>query len=159
MRTAVDNSRRTSVAAYDSYAEAQRAVDHLSDQGFPVEKVAIVGHGLRYVEQVMGRLTTGRAALLGAGQGATLGAFFGLLMGLIFTTDPVVSTLLFVVYGIVAGAIAGAVLGAIMHAATGGERDFASATGMTADRFEVLVDEDIADRAAELLRSLDRVAT
>jgi hypothetical protein len=158
MRTAVDNRRRTSVAAFDSYADAQRAVDYLSDEGFPVEKVAIVGHGLRYVEQVVGRLTTGRAALLGAAQGATLGAFFGLLMGLIFTTDPVVSTILFVIYGIVAGAILGAVLGAVMHAASGGQRDFASAAGMQADRFEVMVDDDAADRAAELLRGLDRVS-
>ena len=35
-----------------SYEAAEHAVDWLSDQGFPVEHVRIVGTGLRYVEQV-----------------------------------------------------------------------------------------------------------
>ena len=33
------------VASYGNYAEAQRAVDYLSDNSFPVEKVTIVGRG------------------------------------------------------------------------------------------------------------------
>ncbi|MEA2291614.1 MAG: hypothetical protein QOF17_634 [Solirubrobacteraceae bacterium] len=156
MRTPVDHPRRTGVAAYDSYAEAQRAVDFLSDSGFPVEKVSIVGTGVRYVEQVVGRLTTGRAALLGAAQGATLGGLFGLVWSLLWTIRPDTALILLVLYGIVAGAILGAVLGAVMHAAQGGARDFASAAGMQAERFELQVDEDAADRAAELLRSMDR---
>ena len=73
------SANKTTVATYDNYADAERAVDHLSDQGFPVEKVAIVGTGLKTVEQVAGRLTTGRAALLGAGHGAMRGQVFGLL--------------------------------------------------------------------------------
>jgi hypothetical protein len=41
VRTVVPtHTPRRAVAAYDSYDEAQRAVDRLSDQGFPVEKVA-----------------------------------------------------------------------------------------------------------------------
>jgi hypothetical protein len=36
------NDRRP-IAAYDSYREAERAVDYLSDNGFPVQRVAIVG--------------------------------------------------------------------------------------------------------------------
>ena len=67
-------ARRT-IATYSSYEEAERAVDSLSDQKFPVERVAIVGTGLRSVEQVVGRATTGRAALTGAGQGALIGLF------------------------------------------------------------------------------------
>ncbi len=146
-------SRRT-IVSFDDYADAQRAVDRLSDEGFPVERVTIVGTGLRYVEQVTGRLTTGRAALIGATQGAALGALFGLVFGLIFTIDPDPAILLLVLYGLVAGAIAGALLGAITHAATGGTRDFASVAGMRADRYEVVVDDDLADRAASILRSM-----
>jgi hypothetical protein len=153
MKTVVSQTSRRPVAAYDSYAEAQRAVDLLSDRGFPVEKVAIIGHGLRYVEQVTGRLTTGRAALLGALQGALLGAFFGLLMGLIFTYDPNPAVWLLLLYGLVVGALIGAALGAALHLATGGTRDFSSVPGMQAERYEIVVDEDVADRAAELLRS------
>jgi hypothetical protein len=62
-------ARRT-IATYASYQEAEQAVDLLSDERFPVNRVAIVGTGLRSVEQVVGRVTTGRAALTGAGQGA-----------------------------------------------------------------------------------------
>jgi heat induced stress protein YflT len=61
-------ARRT-IATHSSYREAERAVDWFSDQLFPVERIAIVGIGLRSVEQVVGRVTTGRAALVGAGQG------------------------------------------------------------------------------------------
>ena len=48
MRNVASRPRRT-VASYDDYPQAERAVDYLSDHGFPVEHVAIVGHGLRYV--------------------------------------------------------------------------------------------------------------
>src|SRR4051794_13196925 len=46
---------------FTSYREAEQVVDRLSDVGFPVERVRIVGTGLRSVERVMGRLTKGRA--------------------------------------------------------------------------------------------------
>jgi hypothetical protein len=36
---------------YGTYKEAQALVDRLSDVGFPVERVRIVGTGLRGVEQ------------------------------------------------------------------------------------------------------------
>ena len=66
---------------YTTYEEAQRLVDELSDAGFPVEHVRIVGHDFYSVEQVTGRLTKGRAALFGAGSGA----WWGLLIGLLLT--------------------------------------------------------------------------
>ncbi|MFB9451983.1 general stress protein, partial [Dactylosporangium vinaceum] len=69
------------VASYDDYASAQRAVDFLSDNNFPVDRVRIVGSDLRLVEQVHGRLTTGRAALAGAGTGAWFGLLIGILLG------------------------------------------------------------------------------
>ena len=51
---------------FTSYREAERMVDRLADVGFPVERVRIVGTGLRSVEQVTGRLTKGGATLIGA---------------------------------------------------------------------------------------------
>jgi uncharacterized membrane protein len=158
MQVSVDHPQRTSVASYDNYTEAQRAVDLLSDQGFPVEKVAIVGTGMRYVEQVMGRLTTGRAALMGAAQGAVLGALFGLLWGLLWTITPNTAVILVVLYGLVVGALLGALISTAMHLAQGGQRDFTSAAGMVAERYEIQVDGDVADRAAELLRATARAA-
>jgi hypothetical protein len=152
----VPNRSRRTVAAYDQYGDAQRAVDYLSDRRFPVE---IVGHGVRYVEQVGGRMTVGRAALLGAAHGAALGVLLGALASIFFALDPSPAWGLLMLYGLVAGALFGAVLGAIAHAATGGRRDFTSAAGMEAERYDVVVDEDVADRAAEILRSLDPLAT
>lgn len=144
--------RRRVVATYDSYREAEQAVDFLSDEGFPVERLAIVGSGLRLVEQVGGRVTTGRAALQGALQGAMLGLLFALLLGLFFTIDEEFIGLL--IYALVLGAIFGAVFAAIGHAALGGRRDFSSVSGMQAERYEIQVDEEVADQATEVIGRL-----
>ena len=46
---------RQVIATFDNYADAERAVDYLSDQRFEVNQVAIVGRELEYVEQILGR--------------------------------------------------------------------------------------------------------
>jgi len=140
---------RRPVATYTSYPEAQRAVDFLSDRGFPVERVAIVGHDLELVEQVTGRLTTARAAASGALQGALLGLFFAALLGIFISVSTAFLAVL--AYGLVVGAVFGALLGAITHAATGGQRDFSTVGGMRANRYEVLVDAEVAEEASRLL--------
>ncbi len=70
------------VGTYPEYALAQQAVDHLSDNKFPVERTSIIGTDLRLVENVLGRLTTARAAAAGAASGAWFGLFIGVLFGL-----------------------------------------------------------------------------
>jgi hypothetical protein len=140
-------ARRT-IATYSSYEDAERAVDSLSDQRFPVERVAIVGTGLRSVEQVLGRVTTGRAALTGAGQGALIGLFIALLFGLFFTGPGFLGLL---AYLVIASAIFGAVFWAVWHAAQGGRRDFASVAGTYAESYELQADEEVADEAGRLL--------
>ena len=147
---------KTTVATYGSYPEAERAVDFLSDEGFPVERVAIVGTGLKTVEQVAGRLTTGRAALMGATQGATLGLFFGLLFSLFFEGPDFLGVIL---YGLVVGTIFGTVFGAVGQAAQGGRRDFASVRGMQAERYEIQVEHEHSARAKQLLADLDQRPT
>ncbi len=42
------------IGSYPTYAEAQKAVDYLSDQQFPVQQVTIVGVDLMQVERVTG---------------------------------------------------------------------------------------------------------
>ncbi|WP_306748104.1 general stress protein [Saccharothrix yanglingensis] len=79
------------VGSYETYAEAERAVDHLSDNRFPVERAAIVGRGLNSVEQVAGRLTTWGAAARSAVSGAVPGALFGWLFGLFDWVDPLIA--------------------------------------------------------------------
>jgi hypothetical protein len=146
------------VASVTSYQEAERIVDWLSDQGFPVDRVTIVGTGLRYVEQVSGRLTTGRAALIGMGQGAWIGLFFGLLFTLFFdlSSGGFFGVLL---YAIVAGSVFGAFWGAVFQWMRRGRRDFASVAQTRADRYDVQVDEAAADEAKLLIGQMPSVAT
>ncbi len=147
----MDVADRRTIATYSTYPEAQRAVDYLSDQRFPVEQVAIVAEGIRLVEQVTGRLTYARAALNGALAGALTGAFIGFIFGLFDWVDPLISGLILAVNGLIFGAIVGAVFGLIAHAASGGQRDFSSVSGMDADRYSVMVEAGMADEAARLL--------
>lgn len=145
------NRPTVSVATYAEYADAQRAIDHLSDQGFPVEHTAIVGTGLRLVERVLGRLTVGRAALAGVATGAWFGLFVGLLFG-IFSSS---SWLAVVLGGVVIGAVWGAIFGAIAHAATGGRRDFSSRSTLQASEYAIMVTADRAEEARTLLVRLN----
>lgn len=139
------------MASFTISREAERAVDLLSDRGFPVERIAIVGRDLQLVEQVTGRMGYGQAALRGALQGAVLGLLFGWLFGLFNWIDPVVASFSLAFYGLVFGAVVGALLGLLTHAMTGGRRDFASVSGMQASRYDVLVDEEVAAQAAQIL--------
>jgi heat induced stress protein YflT len=139
----------TVVADFRDYAEAQRAVDRLSDAGFPVEHVRIVGGDLELVESVTGRLTNARAAAAGAASGAWFGLFIGLLVGL-FTTGP--EWLGLVLGGLLIGAFWGAVFGFLAHWATRGMRDFSSIRGLVAQRYDVVVDDDHAAQARQLLQ-------
>ena len=51
-------ANRVPVASYPTYQEAEKAVDFLSDHGFPVQGTLIVGVGLRSVEQVVSRIAS-----------------------------------------------------------------------------------------------------
>lgn len=135
------------VAVYGDYASAQRTVDYLSDNRFPVERTTIVGTSLRLVENVTGRLTTGRAALAGAGTGAWFGLFIGLLIGIF----AVVNWLGIIVTALLIGAVWGAVFGAVAHAMTGGRRDFSSRSMLQASQYGVNVDAEYAEQARQLL--------
>src|ERR1700710_2127367 len=95
------------VGSYSDYESAQAAVDRLSDSGFPVEHLDIIGSDLRTVERVTGRLTNGRATAAGAASGAWFGLFVGLLLGL-FSSDAWFGL---IITGLVIGAVWGALFG------------------------------------------------
>lgn len=148
----VDLVRPTvTVASYADYASAQRAVDYLSDNSFPVERTAIVGTNLRLVENVLGRMTIGRAALAGAGSGAWLGLFIGFLFTL-FSSSAWWAVL---ITSLIIGAFWGAVLGATAHALTGGRRDFTSRSSLQAGEYAIAVDAEVADEARALVTRLN----
>jgi len=135
-------------ARFDDYESAQRAVDRLSDDGFPVEKLDIVGSGLRLVERVTGRLTRGRAAGAGALTGLWAGLLFGVLLGL-FTSGH--SFLAVALTGAALGVLWGAVFGYVAHASTRGRRDFSSVRQLVAARYDLIAREGTVDRARTML--------
>ena len=139
------------VGSYATYAEAQRAVDHLADSEFPVGDVTIVGVDLMLVERVIGRLTWGRVLLSGAASGAWFGLFVGLLLGLFSTGNSAFGPIL---VGLVSGVLFGVVFAAVGYGATRGRRDFTSASQMVAGRYDVLCQPRNAEKARELLAKL-----
>jgi hypothetical protein len=149
--TAAPGTPTVVVGTYPDYAMAQQAVDLLSDDKFPVQRTAIIGTDLRLVENVLGRLTTGRAALAGAASGAWFGLFVGLLFGLFSNSNWFAVILVCLLIG----AAWGAIFGAIAHAATGGRRDFASRSSIQAGAYSVVTDPDLADQARSLLTQLN----
>ncbi|GAA1789362.1 hypothetical protein GCM10009682_09210 [Luedemannella flava] len=140
------------VATYTEYAAAQRAVDYLSDNGFPVDQVSIVGTDVKLVENVLGRLTTGRAALAGALSGGWFGLFVGLLLS-IFTTGS--SWWAVLLAAVLIGVVWGAIFGGVGHAATRGQRDFSSVKSLVASEYGISVAADQADEARALLTRMN----
>lgn len=139
-----------SLGVYDEYAQAQKAVDYLSDHEFPVENCMIVGTELKQVERVTGRLTTGRVALGGLLSGVWLGLFVGLILSLFGEENAlgvIASTAVF-------GALFGVIWALVGYAATRGSRDFSSVSRIVATRYEVLVEHKHALRGRELLAQL-----
>jgi hypothetical protein len=142
----VTNTR--TISSYANYLEAQAAVDKLSDDGFPVEHVNIVGRDIRIVEDVIGRLTNGKAALSGAAGGAWFGLLLGVLLGIFLPGGAWIALIL---SAVAFGAIWGAIFGFVGHWSTRGRRDFASQQRLEAGQYDILVDVAHADEAARLL--------
>lgn len=138
-----------SLAVYDDYAAAQRTVDYLADNKFPVEQCMIVGTDLKRIERITGRLTWNRVAMGGVLSGVWLGLFVGVILSLFsgegFAT--ILTTMLF-------GALFGLIWALAGYAATRGRRDFSSVTQVVATRYEVLVEHKSAAQARELLAGL-----
>ena len=156
MRSENERCSRHLVGSYTSYADAERAVDSLSDDGFRVEGLSIVARDLGLVENVTGRMDYGRAAIQNAVAGGLVGAVFGFLFGLLSWIDPLISGFALALYGFLLGALIGLAFGLISHAMSGGRRSFSSQGSISAASYELLADDlDEARRAARMLESRD----
>lgn len=138
----------TEVASYQTYAQARAAVDFLSDSGFDVSSITIVGTDLHLVERVTGRMTIARASMSGASSGALWGALAGMLMS---AGQNAGGTGAWVVGGIVVGALTGMALSALAFLIRGRSRDLVSSQQVVALRYAVLASADI-DRAYQILQ-------
>ncbi|MDR7302848.1 general stress protein [Haloactinomyces albus] len=139
------------IGSYGTYAEAQRAVDHLADNEFPVQEVTIVGVDLMLVERVTGRLSWARVLGGGAASGAWFGLFVGLIMGLFSAQGMWFGPVL---VGLGAGVIFGMIFAAVGYASTRGRRDFSSASQLVAGRYDVLAQPGHAEQGRDLLARL-----
>lgn len=140
-----------SVGIYQTYADAQKAVDYLADEKFEVQNLAIVGTDLKSVERVLGRRNWGTVI----GQGVQSGISTGLLVGLVFLLfgrPSSVLALLLVALGI--GIVLGVGFAALGYALSGGKRDFTSVTQTVATKYEVLCEHKLAAQAREMLLHL-----
>ncbi|AMY21531.1 hypothetical protein A3Q41_00206 [Rhodococcoides fascians] len=137
------------IGSYPTYAEAQRAVDFLSDEEFSVQDVTIVGVDLMQVERVLGRLTWPKVIGGGIVSGAWLGVFLGLVLGIF--SENIFGALLI---GVGGGIIFGLISASIPYAATKGQRDFASSMQLVAGRYDVICEPRTAEKARDLLAKL-----
>jgi hypothetical protein len=137
------------VGSYETYLQAQQAVDRLVKADFSVKDVSIVGNDLKSVEHVTGRLTYGRAAGAGALSGLWMGMFIGVVL-LLFS--PASAN----VYGVaLAAALIGAGFGMLFglasYALTRRIRDFTSTRAVIASTYTLVVQPETAARAQSIL--------
>ena len=134
------------VASFATYPEAQRAVDALSDQGFPVQHLAIIGTDLRQVERITGRMSWGRAAMSGAMSGLWIGVFFGLIMSVAGSNGPRLNFWACVLLGV----LWGIVFQLFSYALTRGRRDFTSISQVVASRYSIIAAREVREAAQAL---------
>ncbi|MBC7632780.1 general stress protein [Aeromicrobium sp.] len=140
-----------SLGVFDKYAQAQKAVDYLSDNDFPVQNVLIVGTELKQIERVTGRLTNGRVAAAGAMSGLWMGLFIGILFGLFAEENAWLSTVLSTM---AIGLVFGVVWSLVGYAATRGQRDFSSVQKVVATKYEVLVEHKHLAAGQDMLATM-----
>ena len=136
------------VATYETYNEAQLAVDVLAKADFPVKQLSILGNDLKTVERVTGKLTWSRVALAGAASGAWLGVFFGLLF---FVFSPDGTGLPFLFAAVLMGAGFGMLFGLVSYALNRRRKDFTSTMQVIAGNYQVIVDVELLNKARNLL--------
>ncbi|NED95492.1 hypothetical protein G1H11_09215 [Phytoactinopolyspora alkaliphila] len=136
------------VATYETYDDAQAAVTSLSNDGFPIENIDIVGSDVRLLERVTARMTRRRSLGNSALNGIVLGVLIGLLMGLF---APGFAWLGMAAAGALIGATWGAAFGLAAHGLSDAERGFASARRLVASRYDLVVRNGLAEQARNTL--------
>jgi hypothetical protein len=137
------------VSTYDTYHDAQLAVDALARANFPVNKVSILGNDIRSVERVIGKLTYAKVALMGALSGAYMGLFFALIL-FIFQPDNAAIVGLFLA-AVVIGAGFGMLFGVLSYSLNRNRRDFSSVMQMVASHYDVITEPELVASAREVL--------
>ena len=138
------------VGTYTSYLDAQKAVDYLADQQFPVHMVSIVGNDLKMVERVTGRLSYPRVALSGALSGMWFGLFVGVMLSFFTPAGGTFS----IISSVLMGAACFMLFGIVTYAMQRGKRDFTSTSQVVATNYDVVVSFEASHEARRLLQQL-----
>ena len=144
------------VATFETYPEAQAAVDSLAKAEFPVKELAIVGTDLTTVERITGKLTWGRAGGAGAISGAWFGTFLGLLF---FIFSPTGTSVGILISAILLGAGFGMIFGLVSYSVNRRRRDFTSTMQVLATRYAIIADPAHVTRARQVLGTTDVPST
>lgn len=137
-----------SIGVYEKYEAAQKAVDFLADEKFPVENLAIVGTDLKLVERVTGRKNWGSVLGQSVLTGISTGLIVGILLALFAQPDQFFAVLL-AALGV--AILLNLVFGALIYAMSGGRRDFNSVRTTIPGKFEILCEHKYAAEARETL--------
>lgn len=135
------------IADYATYQAAQKAVSQLVEADIPARDIAIIGHGLRSVETVTGRLGYAAAARSGAINGILLGLLFSAIF-VLGTPNAAIQLFVGVMF---VGIALGMLMSLITYAIVRRRRDYTSVTQVLADRYEVTVLPRSIHRAREIV--------
>lgn len=142
------------VASFPTYEAAQKAVSTLIAAEIPARDISIVGHDLRSVERVTGRLGYAAAARSGAINGLLLGLLFAAIFVLGSPTVPIQAFVGVLFVGIAIGML----LSLVTYSFVRRRRDYASVMQVVAEHYEVHVAASSVHRARQVLGTTETVA-
>lgn len=152
--TALSIPRGHSLGEFRTHAEATEFVNKLVAGDFSANKVSILGHDLVLVERVRSRLGYGRVAASGALTGFWLGLIFALLIGAGFDVganeEVNYAPQEFLAVVVIAAGV-GMLVNILRFLASKNKRGFLSSQMPVASRYEVIVPEEDASKAMQIV--------
>ena len=139
------------VASFQSHEEAAAAVDELAARDFPVTSLAIVGRGVRVVEDVTRRRTALGAAADGALRGALIGGLGAAALWAVYWSRGDLPGTGLIALALLVGAAIGALAGLALSAVPPGRHAFTAVASLDAESFDLVVDEPLVGEARRLL--------
>ncbi len=112
------NKSDTVIAVFPDHQAAERAIKNLTDAGFEMKNLSVVGKGYHTEEKVLGFYNAGDRIKLWGSRGAFWGGFWGLFLGGAVLTIPIVGHV--IVLGSLAATIVAAMEGAVVVGGMGG---------------------------------------
>jgi len=137
------------VYLFDTHADAEQAIRSLSDAGFSMKSLSLVGKGCHTEEQAMGFYTSGDRIKAWGGRGAFWGSLWGLLfspavfilpgIGLLALAGPIVVALVSALEGAVVVGSISAVGAAMMQIGVPKEQAIKYETALKVDKYVLLI--------------------